>query len=68
MNSIRKNSWISRNIKINTVIDFLNKFQVHEANTVNYFFEKDKLIKFIIDNYTENFDVAIISGDGHLKK
>jgi hypothetical protein len=62
-----KNSWISKNIKINTVIDFLNEFQVHEANTVNYF-EKDKLIKFITENYTGNFDLGIISGDGGLKK
>ena len=43
----------------------MNEFNVHEANTLSYF-EKDKLIHFIKENYSKFFDVVIINGRGDL--
>lgn len=54
---------ISKMINTSEVIHFLENFEIHEANTINYF-EKQRIIEFILDHYGTFFDVVIIGGDG----
>jgi len=55
------NNLITKNVDTNVVTNFMNAFNIHEANRINYF-EKDKIISFINQSKYQKFDVIFITG------
>ena len=61
----KEKPYVATNISKELILQFLHDFNVHEANSINYF-EKNRLIDFITESNLLYFDVALIEGKGRL--
>jgi len=58
-----KTNLIAKNVDKSLILGFLDRYELHPANVINYFQQRE-IIKFINDYSFEMFDIAVISGRG----